>query len=65
MTEIEPMLRLPEVKLATGVSKRTIYRWVGTGLFPRPIPLGPGAVGWRQSDIARWREERLEARQAP
>lgn len=65
MGKIEPMLRLADVRQVTGVAKSTIYRWIDEGLFPRPVPIGPGSVAWRESEIAAWQNACVEARQAP
>lgn len=48
------VLRLPSVMLKTGLGRSTIYAWVGKNLFPRPVHLGPRAVGWLAGDIERW-----------
>lgn len=47
----------------TGLGRSTIYRLVADRRFPRPVRLGCRAVGWRQSDIESWGDERpvLEA----
>jgi prophage regulatory protein len=50
--------RLPTVIQATGLGRSTIYRLVADGSFPRPVYLGPRAVGWRWSDLDRWSESR-------
>lgn len=60
MLHIEQMLRLPDVLRATGMSKRTIYRWIGQGHFPEPVSIGPNAVGWPASDVRRWQTARFE-----
>ncbi len=46
--------RLPTVMQATGLGRSTIYRLVASGAFPRPVHLGPRAVGWRWSDLEQW-----------
>lgn len=48
----ERILRFPEVKSLSGLSRSTIYLRILEGLFPRPILLGPRMVGWRESEIA-------------
>jgi prophage regulatory protein len=49
------ILRLPETRHAVGgVCRTTIYDWVKAGRFPRPVKIGPRAIGWRESDIAEW-----------
>lgn len=53
------ILRLPEVKNRTGLSRSTIYSFVAKGIFPRNLSLGPRSVGWLESDIQQWIEERV------
>ena len=47
-------LRLPQVKLTTGLSKSTIYARIAEGTFPKQIALGPRLVVWVESDIQKW-----------
>lgn len=54
------ILRLPEIKKRTGLSRSTIYQRMSEGLFPPPIPLGSRAVGWVESEIDSWIEERIK-----
>lgn len=49
---VERILRFPEVKAARGESRSTIYNRIAAGLFPKPIPLGPRLVGWREGEVA-------------
>lgn len=55
------ILRLPSVKARTGLSRSTIYLRVSHGTFPRPVSLGGRAVGWVESEIQQWLEQRIEA----
>ena len=48
------LLRLPEVKATTGLSKSSIYARISEGTFPKQIPLGPRLVVWVESDIQNW-----------
>jgi prophage regulatory protein len=48
---MEKILRLPEVKAATGKSRSSIYQGMEAGTFPRPVALGARAIGWRASSI--------------
>ena len=48
------LLRLPQVKQTTGLSKSTIYARIAEGTFPKQIPLGPRLVVWVESDIQKW-----------
>lgn len=52
--------RLPAVKARTGLSRSTIYLRIAEGTFPRPIALGPRAVGWLESEIEDWLRQRVE-----
>jgi len=55
------LLRLPEVKATTGLSKSTIYARISEGTFPKQIPLGPRLVVWVDSDIQNWISEQVSA----
>ena len=48
------LLRLPEVKATTGLSKSSIYARISEGTFPKQIPLGPRLVVWVESYIQNW-----------
>jgi prophage regulatory protein len=54
------ILRLPEVKERTGLSRSSIYLRIANGDFPGSISLGGRAVGWLESDIDRWLVEKIE-----
>ena len=56
----DSILRLPEVLARVGLSRPTLYRLIRDATFPRPLALGPSAVGWRASDIDRWIADRQE-----
>lgn len=60
----EQILRRRQVELLIGVSRSSIYAWIGKGDFPAPVRLGTRAVGWRQSDIDHWLAERQTSRDA-
>jgi prophage regulatory protein len=57
---INSILRLPEVKSRTGLSRSTIYLRIKNKCFPSQITLGGRAVGWVEADINQWLEERIE-----
>jgi prophage regulatory protein len=52
------ILRLPEVKNSTGLSRSSIYLRMAEGEFPKSISLGGRAIGWFESDIQNWLEEK-------
>jgi prophage regulatory protein len=56
-------LRLPQVKIATGLSKSSIYSRIAEGTFPKQIPLGPRLVVWVESDIQNWIAEQVSSAQ--
>ena len=57
----QQLLRLPQVKSSTGLSKSTIYARIAEGTFPKQIPLGPRLVVWVESDIQNWIAEQVAA----
>jgi prophage regulatory protein len=48
------ILRLPEVQARCGLKHSAIYQRIREGTFPRPVPLGPQARGWLESEISDW-----------
>jgi prophage regulatory protein len=55
------LLRLPEVKATTGLSKSTIYSRIAEGTFPKQISLGPRLVVWVEADIQNWISQQVSA----
>ena len=54
----EHIIRWPQVRATTGISRTTSWRLEKAGLFPRRRCLGPNSVGWFQSEIIAWIETR-------
>lgn len=54
------ILRLPDVKTYTGLSRSTIYLRVAEGKFPAPIGLGGRAVGWVESEVQDWINNQIQ-----
>ena len=52
------MLRLPEVRDITGVSRSSIYKWMDEGKFPLPRKLSERAIAWDSREIAKWVDSR-------
>lgn len=52
------MMRLPEVKHLTGLSKSTIYEQIARKEFPQAVEIGPMSVAWRCGDIYEWIDSR-------
>lgn len=57
---VTTILRLPDVKSRTGLSRSTIYLRVNEGTFPKPISLGGRAVGWIESEVQGWVNKQIE-----
>jgi len=55
------ILRLPEVKRSTGLSRSTIYLRIAEGRFPKPVSLGGRAVGWLEAEVQDWLQRRIDA----
>lgn len=56
------ILRLPSVKERSGLSRSTIYDPHSN--FPKPVKLGPRAVGWIEAEVDEWIQSRIAAREA-
>lgn len=55
------ILRLPEVKRSTGLSRSTIYLRIAEGRFPKAVSLGGRAVGWLEAEVQDWLQRRIDA----
>jgi prophage regulatory protein len=53
------LLRLQEVREATGLSRSSIY---ADPQFPRPVKIGPRAVAWVETEVRGWVHDRIAAR---
>ena len=53
------VMRLPRVIETTGLAKTTIYKRISDNTFPAQISLGAKAVGWLETDIQNWIQERI------
>ena len=54
------ILRLPAVKERIGLSRSSVYLRIAEGNFPKPVSLGARAVGWLESDIDDWIQDRID-----
>ncbi len=57
----QTILRLPEVKSCTGLSRSTIYARIALGTFPKPVGLGGRAVGWLATEVQDWLTHCIQA----
>lgn len=51
-------IRRSVVQKLTALSATTIYELIRAGKFPKPVQLGPRAVGWRESEVLGWMKSR-------
>jgi prophage regulatory protein len=56
------ILRLPDIKTSTGLSRSTIYLRIAQGVFPKPVSLGGRAVGWPASEVATLNAARISGK---
>ena len=56
------ILRRKQVEEITGLSRSSIYARAKNGTFPAPISLGGDCVGWIESEITDWLNERIALR---
>ena len=54
------ILRNPEVRDRTGLSRSTVYRLIEEGSFPRQVKLGARSAGWIESEVDAWLERRIQ-----
>lgn len=57
---MEGLLRRKQVEEICSISRSTLYRYVGAGLFPKPVRIGKSSVRWRVRDVKAWLEQALE-----
>ncbi|MFO7003096.1 AlpA family transcriptional regulator [Pseudomonas aeruginosa] len=56
------IIRLKEVISSTGLARSTIYKLIGSGMFPQSVPLTGRSVGWIENEVTAWIQSRIEAR---
>lgn len=54
------ILRRKQVESRCGISRSSIYQGIKDGTFPAPIRLGNKSVGWIESDINNWIQQRID-----
>ncbi len=58
---VPQVLRLLDVKLATGLGRTSIYRGAAAGTFPKPIKIGVRSSGWLKAEVDQWLADRIAA----
>lgn len=56
------VVRIAKVLEMTGLSRSSLYEIMGRGEFPSSIKLGIRSVGWLESEVLDWIEDRLSQR---
>ena len=56
------ILRLPDIKTSTGLSRSTIYLRIAQGVFTKPVSLGGRAVGWPSNEVVALNAARIAGR---
>lgn len=56
------IIRLRDVVGSTGLARSTIYKLIGAGTFPKPVPLTSRSVGWVESEVYEWIQARIAHR---
>ena len=61
MTEHVPqqILRLRGVTAMTGLSRSSLYKYIGEGTFPAPVQLGRRSIGFYRHEIEEWLANRV------
>lgn len=59
---MERFLRLNEVMNKTGLARSTIYYLIKKKEFPESIPITKTIVGWLESEINQWIQDRINQR---
>ena len=55
---MERIIRIKELLDVVGLSRSTIYRSMKKKLFPKPVKLTEGSIGWKESQINKWMKGR-------
>ena len=56
------ILRRKQVVARTGICLSSIYNFIASGTFPKPISLGARSVGWLENEIDEWISARIRER---
>lgn len=57
------MLRFPDVRERTGLSRTTVWRLERRGQFPAHRQLSANTVGWLEEEVTAWIRSRLGTNQ--
>ncbi|MBU3696567.1 AlpA family transcriptional regulator [Dechloromonas sp.] len=57
---LEKVLKKKDVIAITGLSNSSIYLYIKAEKFPKPIKLGARRVGWKESEIQEWIDDKTK-----
>ena len=60
LNTIDKKLRIDSMRkdMLGGVDRSTVYRWIKTQAFPKPIKLSPSCSVWSIAKVNEWLESR-------
>jgi len=58
----ENILRWPAVNERVGLCRSRVYQLIEANKFPKQIKLSERAIGWLESEINQWIEDRIQLR---
>ena len=56
------LLKMPEVRAKTGLSRSHLYALAQNGEFPKPIKLSERSSAWVESEVKDWIDTRIAQR---
>lgn len=56
------LIKITEVMNVTTLSRATIYKYMASERFPKPVCLGGRAVAWVEEEIQDWIAQRVSER---
>lgn len=57
---MDTILRPKEVIKKLSISRATLYKLIQNGELDKPIQLGANSVGWKNSTIDKWLDDRAK-----
>jgi prophage regulatory protein len=60
--QLQRIIRKKDLPDYVGLKRTAIDDAIKRGDFPKPIQLGPRAVGWTEEDLLRWQAKKIAQR---
>jgi prophage regulatory protein len=58
---LERIIRKRQLHEFVGIRRTQVEQLISEGTFPKPIKLSTRAVGWTESSLIAWQQERIAA----